>query len=1001
MPVEQNARRAFLTLTLAFLLLLAPAQASAAIFELTGEEAAEQPDIAVGGDGTAHVVWNLSAGVPGDDVLVYCRVPRGAKACEAQSTHALPKTEFEGPHVVLTRSGAVVLVSKRCCFPGAPVFALTSTDDGQSFGPPVKIADEFSTGPEWEAELGPGDFSISLSGGNSGPDFASIWRAAALDGSSPEPKLELAPFPKAYFTSTGFPSPTNPIAVYSDLHDVFLRMWDGSGDYNDGANWTPEAHVVQGNEPKLVSGPRGVFMIYMGPSAPFQYFVRRFDGSSFPAGAQRTVSDPATRKSAIFRDFLQDEGGNLHAVFRQRSKKSVWGLRHRTSSDGGESWAPIETLATGAQAEDLFNLRVGAAPDGGGAIVGDHNSDGPIWFSPFGPLRASKSCPPTVKLGKATVRALTGCFKKAGKKRVATGPVKVNGVDLEPFGGGGASASAAFKVVATPGQRTLESSGKAQVRVGEVVLERGKVAWKLPAGDGKVVRLGSPDGSVFRDLGKFAKRLFDFPVDGDAELLIAGNGAKIPANFRMPGLIGGVTGFTTLRTNQGGQVLEGMKIDVPNAAIGLLRIAGIDVTYSGADRFAGTAKIKLPPAYSGGIAKTSVSFGFEDGELSLLKVEPPPFEPALPIVGSPPTPIVGLDRIAFAYLRQPGSRVFQGSVFLLGGPKVVGERVAALDGAVTLEFPEAKPTTLKANGDLKVVRLPLASAFATYTVPSTFEFGGGFHVLSISGTVKGFVDLSNGHFSASGSAGVGPLSGEAVMTNSGFGACVHNPLGPDPGVSWDWGDVAPEAGCPGSGAGASASGASAPAPPAVKARVAGKGRRRSLRFRMPAAAGRRVIFAEQSQSVYREIGTTGKARGRLRFRPAPGPGGKRSIVAIVEQDGVPWAKLRVARYTAPPTRRLRRPRVVAKRSGRRLRVSWRRVKGARGYEVTVSLPRDGRRLLFFPSAKKRRLKVKGLERSDTARVTVAAIGPDLKTGRPGRAKLRPVKQRRRHRGRRR
>ena len=38
-----------------------------------------------------------------------------------------------------------------------------------------------------------------------------------------------------------------------------------------------------------------------------------------------------------------------------------------------------------------------------------------------------------------------------------------------------------------------------------------------------------------------------------------------------------------------------MKVDVPNAAIGLLRIAGIDVTYDGQNRFTGTAKIELPP----------------------------------------------------------------------------------------------------------------------------------------------------------------------------------------------------------------------------------------------------------------------------------------------------------------------------------------------------------------------------------------------------------------------
>ncbi len=92
--------------------------------------------------------------------------------------------------------------------------------------------------------------------------------------------------------------------------------------------------------------------------------------------------------------------------------------------------------------------------------------------------------------------------------------------------------------------------------------------------------------------------------------------------------------------------------------------------------------------------------------------------------------------------------------------------------------------------------------------------------------------------------------------------------------------------------------------------------------------------------------------------------------------------------------------MVAKRSGKRLLISWNRVKGARGYEVRVSLPRDGRRLLFFPAGRKHGLKVKGIEGSDNGRITVAAIGADLKTGKPGKAKLRQEKRRHKHRRRR-
>lgn len=1001
---HRRFRRLALGASIGLALMLVPAgSAHAAIFNLSPDPQAERPDLAVDDTGVSHVAWNLSAGIPGDDALVYCRVPRGGKACDVQHTIALPKTDFDGPQVVLTRSGAVVLASRRCCFPGAPVFAVTSGDGGASFGAPVTIADEFSAGSEWEAALGPGDFSLSLSGGNSGPDFASIWRAAPLDGSDPGSKVSLAAFPKAYFTSTGFTDPTSPIAAYSDLEDIYLRRWVGSGSYNDSANWTSEAYVVHGDEPKLASGLRGVYLIYQGAKPPYQYFVRRFDGENFPGGKnQRVVSDPSTGESAIFRDFLEDGDGNLHAVFRQRSKKGAWGLRHRVSADGGKRWQPVEILAARKAADDLYNLRIGAGTSGG-AVVGDHNGEGPVWLAPFGPAAAGGgSCRPTVKIGAAVVRALEGCFTRHGKKWGASGPVKLNGIDIEPLGGGGkASASAVFRVFAIPGNRILTTSAKAKVRVGKVVLDRGPVAWKLPPGNGKVIRLGSPDGSVFRDLGKFARTMFEFPVDGDAELQIAGAGAKVPVYLRMPGLLGGVTGKTFLRTDQTGQVFDGMRIDVPKAAIGLLHLAGVDVTYDGQNRFTGTATIELPPAYS---KPVTVSFAFENGELSRLEIDPAiQFLPTpLPIVGVPPTPVVGLDSIGFLYQRKPGSRLFQGNLLLIAGPRLFGFPVVDLDGTVALEFPASKPATLKAGGDLSVVRLPLANAFATYTVgaPGTLEFGGSYRLAIFSGSVSGFVDLAGDSFSASGSASLGPLGGKVVITDKGLGICVADPLGGEHGLGWKWKEASFSEGCPGSSAGAGASAAAASAGTPVKASVKGKGRKRSLRFRMPGAPGRRVTFAEEAKRVYREIGATAKARGSFRFRPAPGPGGKRRIVAILEQDGVPYDKLTVARYKAPPSRRPRRPRRVhLRRRGGKLVLSWAKVRGARGYEVRVSLPRDGRRLLFFPAPKRHALRIRGIERTDVARVRIAAIGADLRTGRAAKAKLKPAKKKKKRRGR--
>ena len=55
----------------------------------------------------------------------------------------------------------------------------------------------------------------------------------------------------------------------------------------------------------------------------------------------------------------------------------------------------------------------------------------------------------------------------------------------------------------------------------------------------------------------------------------------------------------TLRTtDQRGLVLDGFTIKVPEARIGKLRIAAVEVVYeSDPDVFTGSAQVKLPPAY--------------------------------------------------------------------------------------------------------------------------------------------------------------------------------------------------------------------------------------------------------------------------------------------------------------------------------------------------------------------------------------------------------------------
>jgi hypothetical protein len=132
----------------------------------------------------------------------------------------------------------------------------------------------------------------------------------------------------------------------------------------------------------------------------------------------------------------------------------------------------------------------------------------------------------------------------------------------------------------------------------------------------------------------------------------------------------------------------------------------------------------------------------------------------------------------------------------------------------------------------------------------------------------------------------------------------------------------------------------------------------------------------------------------VRFAPADGNGRARRIIATVEQDGIPRNSLTVARYKAPPWRKPAKPRKLrVRRRGSNLVVSWRAAAGASRYSVYVTAA-DGERELFLVSAKKRRLKVRGVQKDDSAKVQVRGMRSDGLPGKAAKLRVRPAKKRR-------
>ena len=174
--------------------------------------------------------------------------------------------------------------------------------------------------------------------------------------------------------------------------------------------------------------------------------------------------------------------------------------------------------------------------------------------------------------------------------------------------------------------------------------------------------------------------------------------------------------------------------------------------------------------------------------------------------------------------------------------------------------------------------------------------------------------------------------------------------------------------------------------PRVRGAVGGRGRARVLRYRATRGGGLATVFVERWNGGQRTLGRATRAAGAIRFAPAPGPRGRRAIVALVARDGLPRLERTIARYTAPPPARPGRVRGLRLAHGRRaLTARWRGVAGARSYAVRVEVA-DGRRQLRLLGAGARSLRVAGVGRRERVTVVVAARDAAGRSGRPARAR---------------
>jgi hypothetical protein len=159
-------------------------------------------------------------------------------------------------------------------------------------------------------------------------------------------------------------------------------------------------------------------------------------------------------------------------------------------------------------------------------------------------------------------------------------------------------------------------------------------------------------------------------------------------------------------------------------------------------------------------------------------------------------------------------------------------------------------------------------------------------------------------------------------------------------------------------------------PASVTARVSGSGSQRTLRYRVRTRPGQQVTFIEGSHTI---AIITGGGHGNVRFTPASGSLGTRSVVAQVTLGGLPNANLTVAHFRVDRLAPLSRVgRLHVQRHGGLLKITWHKVPGAQRYAIYVH-GSDGRVQAFTAPASRTQAVVGHIPATTAGSVTITAM----------------------------
>ncbi len=399
------ARFAFLT-ALLLALGLAPSARAATLITIGH---GFYPAIAVDEAGTAYIAWS---GTESPRTLRFCRLPRGAKACDVSRAIAAPGDSASPNFVFFVNGGGISVLSGRFGDTPSGTYAFRSNDRGANFGPGTVISSlRFQ-----DATAGPG---TTITGADAYGRFQNV----STDGASAAtPPLTFAPGDWS-LGSAGLAPSGEPVVVFAAgglSSGASFRRFSGSGALSEQSSWTPATSIGAPGEPHLADGPAGLYL----QSDAGSITVRKWTGSGF--GSPVTVGTGVGPHSWL----TQDGKGRLHSLFAGRDL--VYAV-----SDNGTSWRS-GVLLRGPL--NISNWHVATAPDHVGAAVWVDEHDRSIKVLPAGP-----NPPASSPAGGSSGTSGTTKTPGAQRPRFLRKPEGIYGIDGLPTC---ASAGSTFAIIA-------------------------------------------------------------------------------------------------------------------------------------------------------------------------------------------------------------------------------------------------------------------------------------------------------------------------------------------------------------------------------------------------------------------------------------------------------------------------------------------------------------------------------------------------------------------------